>query len=418
MPRKPRTPSLRRHSAKSRAVVTLNGTDHYLGPWPASQTVPSPAVTAAYHRLIAEWEARGRRPAGENKASPGGGPAASPDASGDVPAAPGDLTINELILAFWKHAEVYYRRPDGTHTNELDEFRLSFRPLKALYGSTPAKEFGPLRLKAVRENMIKADLCRNLINKRVSRIVRMFAWALSEELVEAPVLVALRTVKGLEEGRSNARESEPVEPVPDDVVDKTLPFLSPVVRAMVQVQRLTGARPGEVCSMKPELIDRSTAVWVFRPDKHKTRHKGKTRAIAIGPKAQEILRPFLEGREPDAYLFSPRETMEAHWAALRAKRQTKVQPSQQTRRKARPKKKPGMFYKVAAYCYAIAKACIKAEAPHWHPHQLRHTRATEVRKAYGLEAAQVSLGHSQAQVTEVYAERDLTLASKVAAEIG
>jgi hypothetical protein len=35
-----------------------------------------------------------------------------------------------------------------------------------------------------------------------------------------------------------------------------------------------------------------------------------------------------------------------------------------------------------------------------------------------LEAAQVALGHSQAQITEVYAERDLALAAKVAAAIG
>ena len=73
---------------------------------------------------------------------------------------------------------------------------------------------------------------------------------------------------------------------------------------------------------------------------------------------------------------------------------------------------------MAAYCWSIAKACFNAKVPHWHPHQLRHTRATEVRKTYGLEAAQVSLGHAQAKVTEVYAKRDLILASKVAAEIG
>jgi len=41
-----------------------------------------------------------------------------------------------------------------------------------------------------------------------------------------------------------------------------------------------------------------------------------------------------------------------------------------------------------------------------------------VRRRFGLEAAQVSLGHAQAQVTEVYAERDLALAAKVARQIG
>ena len=43
---------------------------------------------------------------------------------------------------------------------------------------------------------------------------------------------------------------------------------------------------------------------------------------------------------------------------------------------------------------------------YWAPNRLRHTRATEVRKQFGLEAAQVILGHAKADVTQVYAERD------------
>jgi hypothetical protein len=50
--------------------------------------------------------------------------------------------------------------------------------------------------------------------------------------------------------------------------------------------------------------------------------------------------------------------------------------------------------------------------------ELRHTHGTLVRKLYGLETAGASLGHSKMSATEVYAERDLTLALKVAAERG
>ena len=64
------------------------------------------------------------------------------------------------------------------------------------------------------------------------------------------------------------------------------------------------------------------------------------------------------------------------------------------------------------------EACKAAAVPHWHPHQLRHSHATEVRRQFGLEAAQVALGHAQAAVTEIYAERDLALAVRVAAAIG
>ena len=62
--------------------------------------------------------------------------------------------------------------------------------------------------------------------------------------------------------------------------------------------------------------------------------------------------------------------------------------------------------------------CLKAKVAHWHPNQLRHTYATKVRKAHGLEAAQVLLGHSRADVTQVYAERNEGLAATVAAMIG
>jgi site-specific recombinase XerC len=55
---------------------------------------------------------------------------------------------------------------------------------------------------------------------------------------------------------------------------------------------------------------------------------------------------------------------------------------------------------------------------HWFPNQLRHTAGTEIRKQYGLEAAQTVLGHSKADVTEVYAERDYALAARVAKEVG
>ena len=56
--------------------------------------------------------------------------------------------------------------------------------------------------------------------------------------------------------------------------------------------------------------------------------------------------------------------------------------------------------------------------PHWHANQLRHSKATEVRREFGLEAAQVSLGHAKADVTQVYAERDAKLGREVAMKIG
>ena len=65
-----------------------------------------------------------------------------------------DITVNEVLVKFLDHAERYYRREDGTPTNEVSQFKQTFRPLRELYGHTPAREFGPLALKAGRERMI------------------------------------------------------------------------------------------------------------------------------------------------------------------------------------------------------------------------------------------------------------------------
>jgi hypothetical protein len=84
------------------------------------------------------------------------------------------------MVAYQKWADSYYVK-DGKPTNEPRNIRLALRPVRRLYGHTPATEFGPRALKAVREVMIKSGLCRSEINKRVRRIVRAFKWAVADE---------------------------------------------------------------------------------------------------------------------------------------------------------------------------------------------------------------------------------------------
>jgi integrase len=62
---------------------------------------------------------------------------------------------------------------------------------------------------------------------------------------------------------------------------------------MVRFQLLTGARPGEVCKLRPCHIDRSGDVWEFRVKGHKTEHHERSRIVFIGPEAQKILAPYL-----------------------------------------------------------------------------------------------------------------------------
>ncbi len=88
----------------------------------------------------------------------------------------------------------------------------------------------------------------------------MFKWGVSEELVPPSVHQALQSVPGLRRGRADVRESEPVRPVADASVDPIQPYVARQVWAMVELQRLTGMRPGEVCTMRTKDIDTSGAV--------------------------------------------------------------------------------------------------------------------------------------------------------------
>jgi integrase len=240
----------------------------------------------------------------------------------------------------------------------------------------------------------------------------------AEELVPPSVYQALAAVAGLEKGRSAAKERDPVLPVDPQHFEAALPFLTATVRALACFQRLTGCRPGEACRLRADQIDRSGALWYYRPRRHKTAHRGKARVVVIGPQAQAVIAPLLLAAGPDGYLFSPRRSVRAFREAQRAARKTRVQPSQADRSKADPKRSPRERYYRQSYVTAVRRACKKAGVPHWHPNQLRHLHATEVRKRYGLEGAQVALGHSKADVTQVYAERDLALAERIAREVG
>jgi integrase len=394
MLRRVRIPKYRHYRPKDLALVVINGKQIYLGKY------GSPESWDEYHRLVKEYQTQPASSLVSDPASPG-------------------CTIDELIAAFWQQHVVSYYVKNGRPTSEQDNFRQALRFLRPSHGHAPARDFGPKGLKAVRQEMIRAGRCRPVVNKDVNRIKRMFRWAVEHELVPVTVFQALQTVAGLGKGRSEAREPEPVGPVPEEHVRAVLAFVTAPVAAMIQLQRLTGARPGEVTALRPCDVARGPdGVWVYRPHEFKTEHLGLDRRILLGPRAQEVLLPWLD-RAPEAYCFSPAEAVAARNARLRANRKSPMTPSQAARKpKARPKRAPGVRYNKDSYRSAIRRACRKAGVPVWHPNQLRHNAATEVRAKFGLDAAQAVLGHAKADVTQVYAERDLARARAVMSEIG
>jgi integrase len=335
------------------------------------------------------------------------------------PPAQAGITVAELLLAFLKHAETHYRRADGTNTDELANVKQTARVLRETHAHVPAAEFGPLALKAVRQPMIDLGWSRKNINLHVGRVRRVFKYGVENEVLPAAVLTALKAVPGLQAGRTAARETAPVLPVADALVDATLSHVSRHVAGLIRFQRLTGCRPGEACLLRRCDVDTSAAVWVYRPNQHKTAHRGKVRLIHLGPKAQALLGEFPTA-SPDEYVFSPRREQEERSARRAANRKTKFYPSRQgwQQRKTQPKKRKRERYTTAAYGMAIRKACKRHSLQRWHPNQLRHAFATAVRKGHGLDVAQALLGHDRVSTTEVYAEKTNDAAAEVVASIG
>lgn len=414
-------PKYRHHKRSGQAVVTLRGRDVYLGPYNTK------ASKLKYDRVIAEWLAAGRPTTSAQNLC--------------------EVTVTELIAAYWKFAQSYYVK-DGQPTGAIPGIKVALRLLRESYGPTLAVEFGPLALKAMQAKMIELDQSRGYINDNIDRIRRVFKWAASEELIPASIPQALAMVPGLRKGRTAARDLPPVQPVADSIVNATLPHLPPSVADMVRFQRLTGCRPKEVCILKPIDVDTTGEIWSYQPESHKTEHHGRDRVIFIGPKAQAVLRPYLLRDERD-YCFSPAESERKRNAHRREHRQTPMTPSQKKRElKRQAQRTINPRYNKDSFRRAIQRACevafampkelrvISGDQPEekreqlkqlarqwrhencWSPNQLRHSAATEIRKRFGLEAAQVTLGHASADVTQVYAERDLQKAVEIMREVG
>ena len=140
-----------------------------------------------------------------------------------------DVFVSELAAAFLEAHESRMGKADYLN------FKYAIGYLIEVYGEHTVNVFSPKKLKVVRLRMVKAStLCRSTVNRYTKYIKRIFAWGVEEEIVNANVGLGLRAVKALREGEEGTFDHPEREAVPKDVVEATLPFLPPVVAAMVQ----------------------------------------------------------------------------------------------------------------------------------------------------------------------------------------
>jgi site-specific recombinase XerC len=234
--------------------------------------------------------------------------------------------------------------------------------------------------------------------------------------------------------------------------------------------------------MRTADLDMSGEVWVYTPPRHKTEHHDKSRRVYLGAKAQQVLRPWLRADRTAYLFSPQEAVEEWRATKRRNRKTPLTPSQKARRCKRKPKRTPGARYDVRAYAHAIARACVRAfphptlaplkprdldparreelkatrraiksrrltkeqraelrvregeilgltreqqaelKAWHrqhrWHPNQIRHTFATRVRKEFDLDTARALLGHSKAEVTEIYAERDRGRAIDAVRRIG
>ncbi|MEX1229641.1 MAG: tyrosine-type recombinase/integrase [Planctomycetaceae bacterium] len=294
------------------------------------------------------------------------------------PASRQTVTVAELLLLFASKELPRYSEA------ERHCFASSIRLLRELFGDTPIVEFGPLRLRVVRDAMIagnpdakpkpRTPWSRKTVNHQVKRLQAIFRWGVSFEIVPAEVATGLGTLRHLRRGETVAAESKPRTAIDADTIEAARVQLKPLYRDVFDLMLLTGARPGEILSLTTGMLDRTGDEWVCELLDHKNRHKEKARYLVFGLSAQRILLRQLKA-DPDAKLFPCRRDN---------------------------------------FAQAVKVACGRANVPPFSPHLLRHTAGTQVVERLGIADAQALLGHASAAMTEHYSRAAIEPAKRAA----
>lgn len=357
---------------------------------------------------------------------------------GVVPEVPPRDEVSVMTLMGRFKAEKLPKIP----ASQQPHFNSILRIAVEVYGLELASDFGPLKLQKFREILCQQKVgqprskkgaeiaarrkfpakeqnvwARKYVNAQTRRVIRIFKWGVSAELIDEKLWRSLESIEPLREGESTARETDQVTPADYTHVALTRAKASPPIATMIEVQRLTGMRSSNVCDMRACDIDQSGEIWSYVPARHKSKWRKKKLFVALGPRAQALLKPFIISRGPTEYLFTPAES--AQWQSEKRWAERKT-PKWESAAKKRGKTSPLLQPKYSSNSYrqAIAYAAKRADVPIWKPHQLRHSLGTEIRKKFGVEASRVSLGHAGLDATLIYAERDAEVARKVAREMG
>ncbi len=266
-------PKARPHRPSGRDRVRWMGHDYYLGP------IGSAASRRAYLTLLNKLEAEGvEKPA------------------------PPDVTTVGRVCSEWGPAAL---KKYGADNPECLAYEAALRPLLAMFADLPADGFGDDELEAVRDRMVAAGNCRNVCNRRTSRIRTVWRWGgttcrasrtRKKKLVPKGAWAHLRSLPPLARGENGVRETRRVRPAEWPAVVAVCRRVNPSVRGLLLAQWFTGARPGELMRMVVGDLVEDCGVGTHRPAQHKNAWRGHERVVQFGPRALAAVRKLLEGK--------------------------------------------------------------------------------------------------------------------------
>lgn len=368
--------------------MKVNGRQVYLGIWGSEDS------HRAYQQVLTDWRA----------GKPGPVSLREPEAP----------TVAMVADAFTAAAESG-QRPTGP--SELKNFRPVTKILKEEFGPRQAATFDADCLDTLRQAMRAKGWCARYASRQCIRVRTVWRWAERKKMVPRGAWEHLRTLQ-----LGGGRTDDEVAPVPEGDLAATLETLRRIPRAMVEMQLHTGARPGEIMGLTPAMVHRAGKfelrrgvpivlgkIWIADlAFKHKTGWRGTRKILFLGPRAQAVLKPFLD-RPADKPCFSPQEAAAEFLESM-------------GRRKRRSRRRaPGLQYSRWSYAGSIERACKRAKVTPWAPNQLRHNAATRLVEEFGeagWEIARVVLGHRHVSTTRIYAADSIKRATEAMERAG
>lgn len=316
----------------------------------------------------------------------------------------GYCTVAELAELYLDHADRYYRKR-GKRTAEYHACVRGMGFMCDAAGMKLVVELTADDLRLMMRAMVDAGRARKTCNSYRGCILRCLKWGATQiggngkPLVLPAIYHAIAAVEPLQKNRTNAPDGKPIRAVAWADVEATFKYLHTheprraALEAMIRFHWLTGMRSQDVTSMRPRDIDRTFAEWCYRPESHKQDHKEGDLEYYLGPKARAIIEPILATCPPDRPVFAlpPRTAKGGSWWVI----------------------------DTGAYGKLIRRACQRKGGTRWHPHQLRHSRATEVQRIYESDAAAAAaIGDTPEVTRRIYVDPNAAVKRRIARETG